>query len=149
MTKFTRCKGLTQYIITDVCSLYTLTWGLAKPVLGRTWMQLRPIMDTCERRTQCQVMLGQPVSKESQEIIGTSRVFSWGKHGCMPCCHVHEVHSPIPPTPTFSIRPQQQQKMVMFLWWCCFVLFFFVFAGLLRFPISYFCLPFHDSVPNS
>lgn len=83
------------------------------------------------------MMLGQPVSKESQEIIGTSRVFSWGKHGCMPCCHVHEVHSPIPPTPAFSIRPQQQQKMVMFLWWWCFVLFFFVFAGLLRFPISY------------
>lgn len=95
-----------------------------------------------------QMMLGQPVLKASQEITGTSKVFTWGKHGCMPC-HVHGVHTPALPAPTFAIRPQQQQKMVSFLWCCCFVSFCFVSAGLLRVPISYFCLPFHDSVPNS
>lgn len=51
------------------------------------------------------------------------------------------VRSPASAALTSSIRPQQQHKMVTFLW--CF------FAGLFRFPISYFCLPFHDSVPNS
>lgn len=46
--KFTRCKGLTQYIIIGDNSLYTLTQALAWPVLGRTWtawMHLRPMVD--------------------------------------------------------------------------------------------------------
>lgn len=59
-------------------------------------------------------------------------------YALLPCAGVP---SPALAALASSIRPQQQHKMVTFLW--CF------FAGLFRFPISYFYLPFQDSVPNS
>lgn len=48
------------------------------------------------------MMWGQPVSKASQEITGTSKVFARGEHGDRPCCHVHGVHAPTLPAPTFT-----------------------------------------------
>lgn len=71
--KFTRCKGLTQYIIIGDNSHYTLTQALAWPVSGRTWHH-ECIWDPswtsrkepqCERRVQWQMMVSQLVPKVS------------------------------------------------------------------------------------
>lgn len=145
--KFTRCKSLTQYIIISDSSLYTLAH---RPCLGQCWEehgQHECIWDPSwtsrnepqsERRTQWQMMLSPLVPKVSQDIIGINKTFLWGRCRCLPC------------------RAQSLPGSTHFLPWTTATtessnipLVCVSSAGLFRFPISYFCLPFHDSVPDS